>query len=178
MRAAINNKFGAPRDVIKIEEVVKPEPKNGEVLVKIHATSIQFADISFISGKPSIVRVFGAGLLRPKNKIMGSDISGIVEKTGNEASKFSHGDEVFGDISDCGWGGFAEYVSVPENVLELKPKDMTHEEASAVPQASGVALQGLRDAGQIKAGQQVLVHGASGGIGSYAVQIAKHYGQK
>ena len=175
MKAVEYQKFGAP-EVFELKEVETPTPKENEVLVKIHAVSVQFADWAFVRGKPFIVRLMGAGLLKPKNKILGSDIAGQVESIGRDVKLFQPGDEVFGDLSVCGWGGFAEYVSVPESALALKPINITFEEAAAVPQAATVALQGLRDKGQIQSGQKVLINGASGGIGTFAVQIAKSFG--
>jgi len=129
-----------------------------------------------VRGKPFVVRLMGAGLLKPKVKILGSDIAGRVETVGRNARQFQPGDEVLGDISGFGWGGFAEYVAVPEKALALKPANLSFEQAAAVPQAATVALQGLRDEGQIQAGQKVLINGASGGIGTFAVQIAKSFG--
>jgi NADPH:quinone reductase-like Zn-dependent oxidoreductase len=118
----------------------------------------------------------GNGLLKPKISIPGSDVAGRIEAVGRNATQFRPGDEVYGDLSPCGFGAFAEYVSVPEDALALKPTNISFEEAAGVPQAALVALQGLRDKGQIKAGQKVLVNGASGGIGTFAVQIAKYFG--
>ena len=175
MRAAVYRKYGS-LDVLKVIEIEKPVAKENEVLVKIHRTSIQFADWRFVLGKPFIIRLMGSGLFRPKNKVMGSDIAGIVEEVGSEASKFKIGDEIFGDISDYGWGGFAQYVCVPEDAICLKPNNISFEMASAVPQSAGVALQGIRDAGKIKSGQNVLIIGASGGIGTFAIQISKFFG--
>ena len=133
------------------------------------------SDASFVTGKPYLARLW-SGLLKPRNTMLGADIAGRVEAVGRNVKQFQPGDEVFGDISGCGWGGFAEYVSVPENALARKPASMTFEEAAAVPQAATVALQGLRDKGQIQPGQKVLINGASGGIGTFAVQIAKSFG--
>jgi len=175
MKAIIYEKYGPP-DVLKLKEVEKPTPKDNEVLIKVHAASLNYADWAFVRGKPFLVRLMGAGLLKPKNTILGSDIAGRIEAVARNVKRFQSGDEVFGDISECGWGGFAEYVSVPENVLALKPASTTFEEAAAVPQAATVALQGLRDKGQIQPGQKVLINGASGGIGTFAVQIAKSFG--
>jgi NADPH:quinone reductase-like Zn-dependent oxidoreductase len=118
----------------------------------------------------------GSGLLKPNNMMLGADVAGRVEAAGRNARQFRPGDNVYGDLSVCGWGGFAEYVSVPENALALKPANLTFGEAAAVPQAAVVALQGLRDEGQIQSGQKVLINGASGGIGTFAVQIAKFFG--
>ena len=117
-----------------------------------------------------------SGLLKPKNTILGADIAGRVEAVGRNVTQFQPGDEVFGDLSGCGWGGFAEYVCARENALVLKPANMTFEEAAAVPMAAVTALQGLRDKGQIQPGQKVLINGASGGVGTFAVQIAKSFG--
>jgi NADPH:quinone reductase-like Zn-dependent oxidoreductase len=173
MRAIVYQKYGPP-DVLELKEVEKPAPKEGEVLVKVHATSVNYSDWAFVRGKPFPVR-FVSGLLKPK-KILGADIAGRIEAVGRNAKQFQPNDEVFGDISGCGWGGFAEYVSVPENVLVLKPANLTFAEAAAVPQAAVVALQALRNKGQIQPGQKVLINGASGGIGTFAVQIAKSFG--
>ena len=175
MKAIVYTKYGPP-DVLQLKEVEKPTPKDNEVLVKVHAASVNYADWDFLRGKPFLVRLMGAGLLKPKNKILGADIAGRVEAVGRNVKQFQPGDEVFGDISGCGWGGFAEYVCAPENALALKPANMTFEEAAAVPQAAVVALQGLRDKGQIQPGQKVLINGASGGVGTFAVQIAKSFG--
>ena len=174
MKAIVYTKYGPP-DVLELKEVEKPTPKDNEVLIKVHAASVNYSDWSFVRGKPFLIRMY-QGLLKPKNTILGADIAGRVEAVGRSVKQFQPGDEVFGDISECGWGGFAEYVSVPENALALKPASMTFEEAAAVPQAAVVALQGLRDKGQIQPGQKVLINGASGGIGTFAVQIAKSFG--
>ncbi len=175
MKAIVYGKYGPP-DVLQLKEVEKPTPKDNEVFVKVHAASVNYADWAFVRGKPFLVRLMGAGLLKPKNTILGADIAGRVEAVGRNVKQFQAGDEIFGDISGCGFGGFAEYVSVPENALALKPASMTFEESAAVPQAAVVALQGLRDKGQIQPGQKVLINGASGGIGTFAVQIAKSFG--
>jgi NADPH:quinone reductase-like Zn-dependent oxidoreductase len=174
MKAIIYEKYGDP-DVFELKKVEKPSPKEDEVLVKIHAVSVNFADWTFVRGKPRIMRLM-AGFLKPKYKTLGSDIAGTVEEVGSNVKQFQLGDEVFADLSDNGWGGFAEYASVPDNILVLKPINLTFEQAAAVPQAAVVALQGLRDIGQIQSGQKVLINGASGGIGTFAVQIAKSFG--
>jgi NADPH:quinone reductase-like Zn-dependent oxidoreductase len=176
MKAAMYRKFGLPTEVFELLEVDKPGYAENEVLVKVHAASVQFADWAFTRGKPFIVRLIGAGLFKPKNPILGSDIAGRIEAVGENVEKFRSGDEVFGELSDCGWGGFAEYVSVPESVLTMKPANLSFDEAAAIPQAATVALQGLRNKGKIQPGQKVLVNGASGGIGSFAIQIAKSFG--
>ena len=175
MKAIVYAKYGPPEDVLEYKEVEKPTPKDNEVLVKIYAASICWADEAAVRGKPFLVRATH-GLLKPKNKILGTDIAGQVEAVGGNVKQFKPGDEVFGDIGEWGFGAFAEYVSVPENALALKPVNITYEEAAAVPQYALVALQGLRDEGQIQPGQKVLINGASGGIGTFAVQIAKSFG--
>jgi len=175
MKAVVYHRYGPP-DVLRLREVETPRPNEDEVLVRVHAASVNYADWSFVRGKPFLVRLIGAGLLRPRNTILGSDIAGRVEAVGGKVVQFQPGDEVFGDISDCGMGGFAEYVSVPERALVPKPINLAFEEAAAVPMAAVVALQGLRDEGQIQPGQKVLINGASGGIGTFAVQIAKSLG--
>ena len=176
MKAVVYTKYGPPSEVLELKEVEKPVPKDNEVLVKIFAASINDGDKSMIKGKPILVRLMGVGLFEPKNTIPGGDIAGQVEAVGGNVKQFQLGDEVFGDIGGIGHGAFAEYVSVPENVLALKPANLTYEEAAAFPQYALVALQGLRDNGQIQPGHKVLINGASGGVGTFAVQIAKSYG--
>jgi NADPH:quinone reductase-like Zn-dependent oxidoreductase len=175
MKAIVYEKYGPP-EVLQLKEVEKPTPKEDEVLVKVHAASVNYPDWAFVRGEPFMVRLTGSGLLKPKNTILGADIAGRVEAVGRNVKQFQPGDEVFGDLSGCGFGGFAEYVAVPENALALKPTNLTFEEAAAVPMAAVVALQGLRDHGQIHPGQKVLIVGASGGNGTFAVQIAKSFG--
>ena len=174
MKAIVYHNYGSP-DVLKFEEVEKPTPKDDEVLVKVHATSANAADWHHLRADPFLVRLM-AGFLKPKNKILGFDVAGQVEAVGVNAKQFQTGDDVFGDIFACGGGAFAEYVSVPENALVLKPANITFEEAAAVPVAAVCALQGLRDHGQIHPGQKVLINGASGGIGTFAVQLARYFG--
>jgi len=150
MKAIVYHNYGSP-DVLKFEEVEKPTPKDDEVLVKVHATSANAADWHHLRADPFLVRLM-AGILKPKNKILGFDVAGQVEAVGVNAKQFQTGDDVFGDIFAYGGGAFAEYVSVPENVLVLKPANLTFEEAAAVPVAAVCALQGLRDRGQIHPG--------------------------
>ena len=171
MKAIVCTKYGSP-DVLQLQEVEKPTPKDNEVLIKVHAASVNDWDWGLLRGKPFVNRLL-FGLLKPRIKILGVDIAGRVEAVGRNIKQFQPGDEVFGDISGCGWGGFAEYVSVPENALALKPASMTFEEAAAIPQAAMLAIQGLRDKGQIQPGQKLLINGAGGGVGTFAVQIAK-----
>ncbi len=156
-------------------EVEKPSPGAGEVLVKVMAVSVNPADWHIMRGKPLIARA-ELGLMRPKHKILGADIAGQVETVGSGVTRFKPGDEVYADLLDHGWGGFAEYVSVPIDVLAIKPASQSFEEAAAVPVAAVTALQGLYRHGEIKSGQKVLINGASGGVGHFAVQIAKSYG--
>ena len=174
MKAIVYHKYGSP-DVLELEEVQKPTPKDDEVLVKVHAGSVNPADWHLLRADPFLARL-EVGLLKPKNKVLGSDIAGRVEAVGNKVTHFQPGDEVFGDKFQCGWGGFAEYVAVTENRIALKPANLTFEAAAAVPLAAFTALQGLRDKGQIQSGQKVLINGASGGVGTFAVQIAKSFG--
>ena len=152
MKAIVYEKYGPP-DVLQLKEVEKPTPKDNEVLIKVHAASVNYADWGLLRGKPFLVRLMEFGPLKPKNKILGADIAGRVEVVSKNVKQFQPGDEVFGDISGCGWGGFAEYVSVTENALVLKPANISFEEAAAVPLAAVTALQGLRDKGQIQPGQ-------------------------
>jgi NADPH:quinone reductase-like Zn-dependent oxidoreductase len=173
MKAIVYTKYGSP-DVLQLKEVAKPFPKEDEVLVKVHATSLNAADFETLRGTWSAR--FG-GPLRPQHKILGSDIAGRVKAVGRNVKQFQPGDDVWGDLSfPYGFGTFAEYVSVSEAALALKPASMTFEEASTYPQAAIISLQSLRDKGQIQPGQKVLINGAGGGMGSFAVQIAKYYG--
>ncbi|MBS4196493.1 NAD(P)-dependent alcohol dehydrogenase [Lederbergia citri] len=174
MKAIVYKKYGSP-DVLNLTEVDKPIPDDNKVLVKIHAASLNYGNLVLLKGEPFLAR-FAFGLLQPKYTIPGGDIAGRVEAVGKDVTQFKPGQEVFGDLSASGWGGFAEYVSVPENALALKPENLTFEEAAAVPMAAVTALQGLRDKGKIQAGQKVLINGASGGVGSFAVQLAKSFG--
>ncbi|NIM17673.1 MAG: zinc-binding dehydrogenase [Candidatus Aminicenantes bacterium] len=175
MKAIVYEKYGPP-DVLELKEVEKPTPKDDEVLIKVHAASLNAKDWRYLRADPFLVRLMGGGLLKPKHKILGADIAGQVEAVGRNVKEFSPGDEVFGDICESGYGGFAEYASASENALAEKPANLTFEEAAAVPLAAVSALQGLRDKGQIQKGQKVLINGASGGIGTFAVQIAKSFG--
>ena len=172
MKAIVYHKYGSP-DVLKLEEVQKPTPRADEVLIEIRNASVNASDWEFLTGSPLYTRFWGP--LKPKYKILGSDIAGRVEVVGGNIKQFQPGDEVFGDILGH-WGGFAEYVCAPEKALTLKPASMPFEEAASLPQAAVVAIQGLRDKGRIQAGQKVLINGAGGGAGSFAVQIAKSFG--
>jgi NADPH:quinone reductase-like Zn-dependent oxidoreductase len=175
MKAIVYTKYGPP-DVLHLEEVNKPALTEEKVLVKVHAASINAGDLHLLTADPFPLRLTGVGLFKPKNTILGADIAGTVEAVGKNVTQFQPGDAVFGDIFGLGSGSFAEYVSVPESALALKPSNVSFEEAAAVPVAAVTALQGLRDQGHIQAGQKVLIHGASGGVGTFAVQIAKAFG--
>lgn len=170
----VYNKYGPP-DVLEFKEVEKPIPENNQVLVKIHAAAMNYGNLVLLKGEPFLAR-FAFGLLKPKYSIPGGDIAGRVEAVGKDVKTFQPGDDVFGDLSGSGWGGFAEYVAVPEDALAFKPANLSFEEAAAVPMAGVTALQGLRNKGQIQSGQKVLINGASGGVGTFAVQIAKSLG--
>ena len=172
MKAMVYTKFGSP-DVLQLKEVDRPLPKANEILIKVHAASVNAYDWRHLRADPFLIRFMGAGLLRPRHKILGADIAGAVEAIGRDVKQFKPGDEVFGD---GGYGGFAEYACVDEARFVLKPADLTFEDAAAVPMAALTALQGLRDLGKIQAGQKVLINGASGGVGTFAVQIAKAFG--
>jgi len=169
MKAIVYTKYGPP-DVLQFKEGEKPVPNDGEILVKIHAASVNTLDLA--TRGPFLARIITGGLRKPKDPRVGADIAGRVEAGGLNVTQFQPGDEVFG-----AWkGSFAEYASVPENRVALKPTNSSFEEAAAIPVAAITALQGLRDKGQIQPGQQVLIHGASGGVGTFAVQIAKSFG--
>lgn len=171
MKAIVYQKYGSP-DVLELQEVDKPTVTSGEVLVRVHAASVNPLDWHFLRGTPFVVRIL-AGLLKPKRKILGVDVAGRVEAVGGKVTQFQPGDEIFGSTN---LGAFAEYLCVPEDGVVLKPANLTYEEAAAVPVAALTALQGLRDKGQIQPGHEVLINGASGGVGTFAVQIAKSFG--
>ncbi len=171
MKAMGFTQYGSP-DVLQLLEVAKPVPKADELLVKVAAAAVNPADNHLLGG---MLR-FSTGLLKPRHSIPGSDIAGRVEAVGRNVTRFQVGDEVFGDLSGCGRGGFAEWVAAPESALALKPANRSFAEAAAVPMAAVTALQGLRDRGRLQPGQQVLINGASGGVGTFAVQIAVAFG--
>ncbi len=199
MKAAVRHEYGPP-EVLNVEEVQTPTPADDEVLVRVHAASVNLGDWEVLTAKPLYItvlaRIFGprprhkvvslndggasarrGGLLKPRYKILGTDLAGRVESVGKDVTQFQPGDEVFGDCGMSGFGAFAEYVCVPEKAaLVPKPDSMTFEQAAAVPQAAFIALQGIRDKGQVQPGQKVLINGAGGGAGTFAVQIAKSYG--
>jgi len=168
MKAIVCTKWGSSPDALQLKDVTKPTPKDNEALVKVHATSLNATDLEALRGV--------AGSLKPKHRILGSDVAGRIEAVGRNVKQFQPDDEIFGDLSVYGFGTFAEYVCVPENALALKPSSMTFEEAAAYPQAAVLALQNLRGKRPIQPGQRVLINGAGGGVGTFAVQLAKHLG--
>jgi len=175
MKAIVYHNYGSP-DVFRLEDIPKPTPGDGEMLIHIHATAVNPFDWHFMRGAPFFVRL-GYGVLKPKKNILGIDIAGRVESVGENITRFQPGDEIVGDLSLCGFGGFAEYVCIHEKAaFALKPPGMTFDEAAAIPTAAVTALQGLRDKGKNQLGQKVLINGASGGVGTFAVQIAKALG--
>ena len=176
MKAIVYQQYGSP-DVLELVDVERPVVNDDGVLIRVHAASVNRSDWETLTAHPFHVRLGGAGFLRPRRPILGSDIAGRIEAVGRNVTLFQPGDEVFGDILWNGSGGFAEYVSVPERApLVLKPDRMTFEEAAAIPQAAVLGLQGLRHKGQIQPGHRVAINGAGGGAGSFAVQIAKALG--
>ena len=174
MKAIVYDKYGSP-DVLELREAAKPAPNADEVLVKVLAVSVNPADWHSMRGKPLFSHAT-LGWLRPKHQILGGDIAGQVEAVGTGVTRFKPGDEVYANLLDHGYGGFAEYVSAPVDVIASKPANLSFEEAAAVPMAAVTALQGLGHHGDIRPGQQILINGASGGVGTFAVQIAKSYG--
>jgi NADPH:quinone reductase-like Zn-dependent oxidoreductase len=173
MKAMVYHDYGSP-DKLELQELDMPVVKDDEVLVKVHAASVNALDWHFLTGSPFLARIMAGGLLKPKQTILGVDLAGRVEAVGASVTRFQPGDEVFGG---CGTGGaFAEYACAAKADIQPKPDNVTFKEAAAAGAAAHTALQGLRDGGQIKAGQNVLINGASGGVGTFAVQIAKAFG--
>jgi NADPH:quinone reductase-like Zn-dependent oxidoreductase len=171
MKAIVYRCYGPP-EVLKLEEIAKPAPADDRVLVKVHAASVNPLDWHYMQGKPYVMRA-AAGFGKPNSILMGADFAGTVESVGKNVTRFKPGDEVFGDRD----GAFGEYLSVRENgAIASKPTNMTMQQAAAVPVAGLTALQALRDKGKVRSGQKVLINGASGGVGTFAVQIAKTYG--
>ncbi|MEO0648806.1 MAG: NAD(P)-dependent alcohol dehydrogenase, partial [Cyanobacteria bacterium J06650_10] len=175
MKAIVQSEYGSA-DVLKLEELEKPMVANNEVLVRVHGAGVHAGDWHLMRGSPFLIRLISGGILKPKITTIGTDMAGQVEAVGRDIKQFQPGDEVFGDLSECGFGAFAEYVSVPETALVHKPTNLSFEEAATVPVSGLAALQSLRDYGEIQPGQRVLVNGASGGVGSFAVQLAKGFG--
>jgi NADPH:quinone reductase-like Zn-dependent oxidoreductase len=174
MKAITYTKYGSP-DVLQLQEIEKPTPKDEEVLIKVQAASVNAADEHYLRGTPFLFRL-ACGPLKPKNPFLGADVAGRVEAVGRNVTLFQPGDEVFGDLSNCGRGTFAEYVCANEKALSLKPANISFEAAAAVPLAAATALKGLSNQRQIQPGQKVLINGASGGVGTFAVQLAKAFG--
>lgn len=175
MKAIVQTEYGSP-EVLSLAEVSQPTGSDQDVLLKVRAASVDAGIWHLMRGTPFLIRLIFGGLRRPKYTILGSAVAGQVEAVGQAVTQFQPGDEVFGDLSESGFGGFAEYVCAPESALTLKPTNLTFEAAATVPVSGLAALQGLRDAGQLQPGQTVLILGASGGVGSFAVQIAKAWG--
>jgi len=180
MRAMVQEKYGSPGEVLELREIDEPEVKDDEVLVRVHAASVHPDVWHVVRGLPYVLRLMGAGLLKPKNTVPGTDVAGHVESVGKNVTQFQQGDEVFGEtIKGHQWtngGAYAEYVSVPEDSLALKPANITFDQAAAVPTSGLIALQNLPNEGRLHPGQRVLVNGAGGGVGTIAVQLAKAYG--
>ncbi|MCC7359090.1 MAG: NAD(P)-dependent alcohol dehydrogenase [Anaerolineales bacterium] len=174
MKAIVRHAYGSP-DILQVTEVETPTPKDDEVLIKVQATSVNAADWRMLRADPFLARL-DSGLFTPRNKILGVDVAGTVEATGSAVKQFRVGDEVFGNIFDLRGGAFAEYVAAPERLLVRKPANLTFQQAAAVPLAAVTASRGLRHYGQTKPNQKVLINGASGGVGTFAVQIAKALG--
>jgi NADPH:quinone reductase-like Zn-dependent oxidoreductase len=170
------DRYGPP-DVLRLEERPVPTPDAGEVLVEIHAASLNAYDWHLLTADMFLVR-FTTGLLRPRHQVLGADLAGRVVAVGDGVDDLEPGDEVYGDISQCGDGSLADYATAPANRLAHKPASLSFEQAAAVPMAAVTALQGLRDAGPLQPDPSVLVHGASGGVGTFAVQIAKVLGAR
>ncbi|MFZ4815562.1 MAG: NAD(P)-dependent alcohol dehydrogenase [Phototrophicaceae bacterium] len=174
MKAIVYTQYGSP-DVLHLLEAAKPTPKDDEVLVKVHAASVNPADWHTMRAEPFLARLVN-GFFRPKNPRLGADVAGRIEAIGASVMQFQVGDAVLGCMSLDNMSSFAEYICAKQDDLVLKPANMTFEQAAAIPLAALTALQGLRDAGQIRSGEKVLINGASGGVGTFAVQIAKSFG--
>jgi NADPH:quinone reductase-like Zn-dependent oxidoreductase len=179
MKAIVQDKYGSP-DVLRIQEIDKPVLGDDDVLVRVRAASVHPDVWHVVSGRPYALRLMGAGLLRPKIRIPGTDVAGHVESVAKNVTQFQPGDEIFGEsVRGLQWrngGAFAEYVSVQQDALALKPNNITFEQAAGVPTSGFIALHNLRDAGQVQPGQKVLINGAAGGVGAIALQLAKAYG--
>lgn len=172
MKAAVYEKYGSPDNIV-IREVEKPRANGNEILVKVYSTTINGADLDMLMGN-----TFGrfSGLFKPGHNILGSDVSGVVEAIGKDVRNVCIGDEVFGDMTECGFSTFAEYICVPETALTKKPPNMTFEEAAAIPSAGVIALQAIENKKSIRSGERILINGAGGGMGTFAVQMAKSLG--
>ena len=173
MKAIVYTKYGPP-EVLQLKEVEKPTPKENEVLVKVIATAVNDYEWSMVRGKPYLYRLM-FGIIKPKRKIPGMELAGIIEALGTNATSFKVGDAVYGDISGYGFGSFAEYICINEKALVLKPGKMSFEQAASIPHASMLAVQALIDIGQVQKGQKILINGAGGGFGTFGLQIARLY---
>jgi NADPH:quinone reductase-like Zn-dependent oxidoreductase len=173
MKAVLWTRYGPP-DVLQLQELERPVPEDNEVLVRVRAASINSWDLELLQGRAASINL--GGRLKPPYKILGCDVAGTVEEVGRNVTLFRPGDEVLGDINRDGWGGFAEFVCARETSLLKKRANLSFEQAAAIPQAGGLALQALQDKRMIRSGQRVLINGAGGGVGTFAVQIAKSYG--
>ncbi len=174
MKAVLFEKYGLPNKVLEIKDLAKPIPKANEVLIKIYATAVNDYDWSIVRGKPYLYRLM-FGLFKPKHRIAGMELAGLVEGIGSDVRKLKVGDAVFGDISTYGFGTFSEYISIHEDSVLKKPEALSFEVATAIPHASALALQALRDLGKIKEGQKILINGGGGGVGTIGLQLAKLY---
>jgi NADPH:quinone reductase-like Zn-dependent oxidoreductase len=175
MKAIAQHEYGST-DVLKMEEVDRPVVSDNTVLIKVRGAAVHAGDWHLMGCKPFFIRFIYGGLRKPQTKILGCDVAGEVEAVGKNVTQFQPGDRVFGDLSESGFGTFAEYVCASETAIAIIPNNLSFEEAATVPVSAVTALQGLRDVGQIQPGQKVLINGASGGVGSFAVQIAKAFG--
>lgn len=174
MKAILRHEYGPP-DILELQEVDKPVVGDDQVLVRVHAAGVNMADVDYMLGRPKSARIF-TGLRAPRNLILGLDVAGRVEEVGKDVTRFRPGDDVFGDLTNHGYGGFAEYVCAGQGAFASKPTNLSFEEAAVVPQAGVMALQGLGSRNAIQPGQQVLINGAGGNVGPFAVQIAKSLG--
>jgi NADPH:quinone reductase-like Zn-dependent oxidoreductase len=172
MKAVVYERYGSP-EVLHLTELAKPTPTDDQILIKIHAVSLNGSDREGLIGRPLYARI--GGLLRPRHRILGSDIAGRVESVGKSHTEFKPGDEVFGEIPGY-HSGLAEYVCTHGKTMTRKPANLTFEQAAAIPQAGVIALQGIREKGQVQPGQKVLINGAGGSAGSFAIQLARLYG--
>lgn len=174
MKAIVRDEYGPP-GVLRFEDVAKPVPGDGEVLVRVHAASLNTADLDLLRGRPVLARI-GIGLLRPKHRMLGLDLAGRVEATGKDVTSLQPGEDVWADLFSFGHGAFSEFVCASENAFSPKPPSLTFEAAATVPHSAVLALQGLRGKGEIQPGQRVLIIGAGGCVGPFAIQIAKAFG--
>ena len=172
MKAVVRDEYGSP-DVLRLEEIPTPSPGDDEVLVRVHAASVHNGDWEILRGEPLWVRLVGFGLLRPKVRVLGYGVAGRIEAVGRNVTQLRVGDEVFGDTLGDGLGAFAEYLCVPQSAaLIRKPASLTFEQAAALPEGGFIALQALRDKGQLQAKQKLLINGGGGGAGTFAIQLA------